>query len=373
MRILYIEPFHGGSHRRFGRVLLAGIDADWTAITLPGRHWKWRMRGTAPHLALDRREVLEQPYDVLLASSYVALAELRGLVPSLADTPAALYFHENQFAYPTQGEAAERDHHYGFTQLVSALAARRCVFNSRFNRDTFLEEGARVLARMPDAVPAGWIDAIAERSLVLPIPLDLEPLPRCAYEPSPREERERGPVILWNHRWEHDKGPDRFFAALDALAERDVPFRVAVCGETFSRKPPVFDEARERLGERIVHWGHVESRRDYEALLGKAHLAVSTARHEFFGIASLEATWFGACPVVPDALAYRETFPDEHRYADDADLVARLSHLCTEWTDFALDLHDDRTDIVRPFLASSVLPAYGDLLRRLACGRSRPG
>ena len=47
-RILYLEPFDGGSHAAFTRTLTGGLDYDWTVLTLPGRHWKWRMRGAAP-------------------------------------------------------------------------------------------------------------------------------------------------------------------------------------------------------------------------------------------------------------------------------------------------------------------------------------
>lgn len=38
-----------------------------------------------------------------------------------------------------------------------------------------------------------------------------------------------GPLhILWNHRWEHDKQPDVFFAILFELQDNDVPFLVSV-------------------------------------------------------------------------------------------------------------------------------------------------
>ena len=38
MRILYIEPYDAGSHAQFGRTLVRGIAAEWTVLTLPGRH-----------------------------------------------------------------------------------------------------------------------------------------------------------------------------------------------------------------------------------------------------------------------------------------------------------------------------------------------
>ncbi len=359
-RVLYLEPFHGGSHAAFGRTLQATVEADWMSLTLPARHWKWRMRGSAAFLAGPVHEALARPVDLVFASSYLPLAELYGLVPALAGVPSILYFHENQLAFPVRDEhTGERDTHFGFTQLVSALAATRCVFNSAYNRDSFFAEGRRLLARLPDAVPPDWIDQIADKSEVLGLPLDL---PRLA-EPivdAPARARARGPLIVWNHRWEHDKDPETFFGALFELRERDVPFRVAVCGQRFRRQPSIFESAQTRLADRIETWGPLE-RPAYEALLARAQIAVSTARHEFFGVAMLEATHFGAHPLVPDRLAYPELFPAEHRYADGT-LAERLEALCRAWTGGELDLRASRTTITAPHGLDRVGPRYAMLL-----------
>jgi glycosyltransferase involved in cell wall biosynthesis len=358
MRILYVEPFHGGSHAAFGRVLMTALPAQWTKVTLPGRHWKWRMRGGAVYAALERKAELAAPHDLLLASSYLPLAELVGLVPALAAVPRILYFHENQLAYPHRdGAADERDHHFGFTQLVSALAATRCLFNSRHNLDSFLAHGEALLARMPDAVPRGFIETIRARSEVLPVPLDVPDRPPTLNAPD-REERRRGPIILWNHRWEHDKDPDAFFDVLFELADRGVAFRLAVCGERFSRWPPVFDEAARRLVDRVVHFGFLPDRAAYESLLSRAHIAVSTAAHEFFGVAMLEAVHFGARPLVPDRLAYPELFESAFRYRDRAELVRTLTALCGAFVVGDDDLRADRRAITSPFMAAEVAPRY---------------
>ena len=136
LRVLYLEPFEGGSHAAFTRILTRRVHADWTVCTLPGHHWKWRMRGAVPYWALAAQDILTRPYDLVWASAYVPLAELVGLVPALSRLPKVLYFHENQLAYPQQGEARERDHHYGVTQLISGLAADRLLFNSRATKDS---------------------------------------------------------------------------------------------------------------------------------------------------------------------------------------------------------------------------------------------
>jgi glycosyltransferase involved in cell wall biosynthesis len=337
VRILYLEPFDGGSHHRFTRALTENIAAEWTVLTMPGRHWKWRMRGSASWLALVKKAELEREHDLLFASSFLPLAELIGLCPHLARIPKILYFHENQLAYPVRDEhSGERDTHFGFTQITSALAADACVFNSEWNKSSFLDEAERLLSRMPDAVPTRMIETIAAKSSVLGVPLLL---PKISIEET-REDRSLGPVILWNHRWEHDKGPEAFFAALESLA---VPFRLIVCGERYTEAPPIFARAQDSLRSRILHFGFAET--GYHELLARAHLAVSTAEHEFFGLSVLEAVHSGARPVVPDRLSYRELFPEEYRYRA---LAPELDRLCREWIAGA-PLRGDRSPLTAPF------------------------
>lgn len=355
MRILYCEPFEGGSHARFTRALTSGVRADWTVLTMPPRHWKWRMRGSAIWLA--GRPETERDHELLFAGSYVPLAELLGLRPNLASIPSVLYFHENQLAYPVQDEhTKERDFHFGFTQLVSAEAATCCLFNSAYNRRSFLDEARALLSRMPDAVPSGWVDRIEAKSRVLGVPLSL---PEVQIEEV--EDRTRGPVILWNHRWEHDKDPETFFFALDRLASR-VPFRVIICGERYRRAPPIFEEARRQLGDRVIHFGYADSEEDYRALLMQSHLAVSTARHEFFGVSVLEAVQYGARPVVPDRLSYLELFPAEYRYQEGA-LEVVLEDLCRRFI-AGEDLRRDRRGLTAPF-GPPLLERYASLFDEL--------
>jgi glycosyltransferase involved in cell wall biosynthesis len=95
--------------------------------------------------------------------------------------------------------------------------------------------------------------------------------------------------ILWNHRWEYDKRPDLFFEAVLELAEADIPFSISVVGESFDRCPEVFEEAKGKLGDRVRHWGFMESRDRYFELLCEADVVVSTTDHEFLGLSIIEA------------------------------------------------------------------------------------
>ena len=97
-RVLLLSAYRSDSHAYWADWLRREFDdIDWRALELPGRHFAWRIRGN-PLSWLDALPA-EKP-DRLLATSMVDLATLKGLHPNLADVPALLYFHENQFAYP---------------------------------------------------------------------------------------------------------------------------------------------------------------------------------------------------------------------------------------------------------------------------------
>ena len=368
MRILYLEPFDGGSHAAFGAALARHVAAEWTVLTLPGRHWKWRMRGSALWFVERHAAALAEPHDVLLCSSYLPLADLLALAPHLARLPKVVWFHENQWAYPVR-EERERDRHFGFTQLVSAAAADLCLFNSEFNRSSFLAGCERAIRAMPDARPQRGVAALEERCEVFPMPVELPGVTAEQLVDVPAgEPRQRGPCILWNHRWEHDKDPETFFRALDELARRRRPFRVVVAGQRYATLPEVFEVARARLGARVVHFGFEPERARYVDLLLGAQIAVSTARHEFFGTAVLEAVHCGACPLVPDALAYPEIVPARHRYRDFDDLVDTLDALCALWTAGERALREDRRSLTAAYDARAAGPR---LLERLAAVQPR--
>ena len=327
-RILFLNPFHGGSHAAFAEQLTEGLAAEWRLLTLPARHWKWRMRGAAVHFASEWNSSGAEAPDLIVATSMLALTDFLSLVPNLVGVPSFLYFHENQLTYPDRAGAA-RDHHFGFTQLISARAATLCGFNSRYNLDSFSSAAIALLGALPDAVPSHWVEEIVAKSHVLPVPL-CRPAVDFTVEP-PLPGAPDGPVILWNHRWEHDKNPEAFFAALTRLETSQRPFRLAIAGPRFERWPACFDDIRARWPQRIIQFGPCEDRAAYAALLQKCDVAVSTAHHEFFGIAMLEAAHHGALVLVPNRLAYPEIFPVEYRYDDDDALHDRLCQAVDRW------------------------------------------
>ena len=103
MKVLLLSAYAAHSHVHWQRCLLNMFpDWEWRVLSLPPRHFSWRVRGNALYWSLEERESLERDYDLLIATSMVDLATLRGLVPALTALPSLLYFHENQFDYPQQ-------------------------------------------------------------------------------------------------------------------------------------------------------------------------------------------------------------------------------------------------------------------------------
>ena len=320
LRVLLLEPYFGGSHQSFLRGLMENTPFEYTLMDMPARKWKWRMRLAAPLLADELKKDTGR-YDRVLCSTFVDVAALRALGPQwLGEVPVLTYFHENQFAYPVQAED-ERDMHFALTNMTTALASDSLAFNSRYNLDTFIDGIRDIIRRAPDMKLQRPAERILEKARILSPGLDLSYIDR-APEPDASSGAE-SPVVLWNHRWEHDKGPEEFFSTLYELDAEGVDFSLIVLGEQFERQPGVFEEARERLSHRTLHFGYAPEKAEYARLMKLATVAVSTSLHEFFGISVIEAARAGARPLLPGRLAYPGLFPEGFLY-NDGELKSRL-------------------------------------------------
>ncbi len=365
MNVWLVEPYYTGSHRAWADGYQAHSRHAVHLLTLPGRFWKWRMQGGAVTLARQAQARDDRP-DLILASDMLNLPVFLALAGDrLAGVPLAFYFHENQLTYPLQpGE--KRDLHYGFINFVSALRADGVFFNSAYHQDAFFDELPRMLKHFPDYNELWAVDALRAKSRVLPLGLDLARFD--AHRPaSPTAGR---PLILWNHRWEYDKDPETFFRAIYALVEEGLDFGLLLLGQSFRNQPDEFLEARQQLAGRVVHFSYA-SDAAYGRLLWQADIVVSTALHDFFGAAVVEACYCSCFPVLPRRLAYPELIPAVHHevclYDDFEGLLARLRHAITHvqaTRAFSLQEHVARFDWGR------MAPVYDAALALLVKGRS---
>lgn len=331
MKLLLLSAYHARSHKAWARGLAENLDEfEVDIVPLPARNFSWRIRGNALTYAGDPN-FDPRGYDALLATSMVDLATLRGLRPELCRLPTAVYFHENQAVYPLKDERTRA--HYVITNLYTAMAADRVLFNSAFNMRTFFEGTETFLKKMPDGVPWSELDALKQRAQVLPVPLDDMLFAKDDSPASGSESAETSPDrplrLVWNHRWEHDKDPRTFFEALFALDARGLDFRLVVLGPQFRNAPPIFEDARQRLEHRIDHFGYAPTRSAYVSWLRRSDVVISTALQEFQGLAVMEAVALGCRPLLPTRLAYPNFFESRWLYPSHTDRPQQVEALTT--------------------------------------------
>ncbi len=335
LNILVLEAYDGGSHGGFLDGLISCSKHNYVRLSLPARKWKWRMRGSAIWYARKLHNIwpvnagfAPDGVDLIFTSDMTSVADLKALLPvKLRCVPVVCYFHENQLTYPLS-EHDEIDYQYGFTNITSALSADAVWFNSEYNRMSFLDAADELLRKMPDFVPEGIADDLRNSSIIMPPGLN-----PGVFMVNRSERQFNCPVILWNHRWEFDKQPEVFFETLYNLDDDGVDFRLIVAGESFRTWPPVFDDAMERLSEKIIHFGYAETSRRYYELLAMSDIVISTAIHEFFGLSVMEAVAAGCYPLLPNRLSYPYLIPQKcHNqciYDSDHDLLDKLKTLIT--------------------------------------------
>ena len=298
------------------------------------------MRGAALYFIRKCGRSLSD-YNGLITSDLMSLADFKAITP--ADCPRSLvYFHESQLTYPlAPGE--EMDYQFGFTDITTALAADRVLFNSETHKDAFFTALPGFLKMMPDYRPGWVIDAIEDKAAVL--------YPGCRFPVNGATEIQRSEsdpsLIIWNHRWEFDKDPEVFFDALDTVLKAGCEFRLALLGESARAVPKPFLNARDRLGQRVVQYGFVESRDAYINWLKKGDITISSAIQENFGIAVVEAIRYVCLPLLPRRLSYPEIIPDEYHaqvfYEDKDDLSEKLIDRLTDLPKY----HDLRTSLAK--------------------------
>ena len=357
-KILALDAYHSGSHRA---VINAWRDKSSHAIelvSLPGRHWKWRMRHAALSFVDLCRDLTVEP-DCIWCTDMLDLAAWRGVAPQqLRDKPHILYMHENQLLYPDQHKQ-QRDFHYAFTNYTSCCAADLIAWNSQWHCDQFIADMQAYLKRMPDYHLD--VEQLRAKSLVL--------YPGFDYQAHAVQRNEK-PLLLWAARWEWEKGPDILFDALARIGE-EPQFELAIIGGDAKQASELFQRAEQTWQYRIKQWGYVDSGAAYWSLLHQADYVISTARHEFFGLAMVEACAAGARPIVPQRLSYPEVFaqaPDPIFYHDQgagdaAALAAVLETVLAQSDDPSV--MQERQAAMRRYEWSQLIPAWDQAISQL--------
>lgn len=354
LQVLLLSPYDAYSHQQWRETLVSMFpEFDWTVLTLPPRYFAWRVRGNSLSWAYEQRQNLERQYDLLICTSLTDLSGLRGLLPPLATIPTLVYFHENQFAYPTNGTDATADdkpsqkktqpsHISGgdltpasveaaMLSLYTALCADQILFNSEWNLRSFLSGSEQLLRKLPDHVPSQVTELIAQKAAVLSVPLPdslyaMTEVEHASSLTTPLTLADKGtpaaPLnIVWNHRHEYDKGPDLLLAIVQRLIRSDLSCRFHLLGQRFRQRPEAFNEIDRLLTAYYEDRGitpgvnrWLKDRNAYLAQLRSADVVLSTALHDFQGLAVQEACVLGCVPLVPDALAYPEFIPSVYRF-----------------------------------------------------------
>ena len=367
MKITIIEPYFTGSHAAWAKGYQKNSQHEIEILSLSGQFWKWRMHGGAVTLAEQYLKSEIKP-DLILTTDMLDLTTFLSLTRTHTyNIPVAIYFHENQLCYPWSPDdrdvVQKRDKHYGFINYTSALTADAIFFNSLFHLKGFFNELPKMLKHFPDHRGMNNVDNVFEKSRVLPLGLDLK-----KFDLNKPKNRSTGqkPLLLWNHRWEYDKNPGEFLKALYFLQDQGINFDVAILGENFSNYPVEFEEAREKLSDRIIQFGYAESFEKYAQLLWQADIIPVTSNQDFFGASVVEAIYCGCVPLLPNRLAFPEIIPVEFYpeifYNNFDELVKKLGEALKR---IDVTRQQNYRNTVEKYSWETLTPVYDSILEKI--------
>lgn len=317
LRILLLSAYDAVSHRHWHRWLVDCLpEFDWTVLTLPDRHFAWRISGNAIGFAQQYNQQLTANYDIVLATSMVDLSALFGFFPHLSKAQSLLYFHENQMAYPpalteqNKPPAQRASLYHQLDSIKSAMVAKHLIFNSNYNRQTFLNGVDGFFKKMPDFRPKNLATEFKQKSQIIAVPIAADCVPKQQKQPNQTLQ------IVWNHRWEYDKAPQTLLHLIQQMKQSGNPQNIKfhIIGQQFRTTPESLQQIEQQHQDLCLNFGYIAERNKYIEILQAADVVLSTAIHEFQGLAVMEAVACGCVPLVPDRLAYREYYPKANRY-----------------------------------------------------------
>jgi len=264
---------------------------------------------------VDAAATRERPDAVLAFSSFTPFAAdvRRTLDERGLDVPLVAWTHGSHWD-PTDLYRLERHRHLRWADLGSLLAADRVLAPSEYMRDTIL---ANVASAAPEAAAE-----LEQRIRVVGLALDASRVERAR-----RPKTYGRPTVVFNHALIPAKRPEVFLRALpDLFDAADCRVVLTRADERSERYGPLLRRLSERFGSRLEVAGHLRLD-DYYALLWESSVQASTASHEGFGVATLEAMATDNFCCVPRTGAYPELLGDvsEPLFDADEELAGKLA------------------------------------------------
>ncbi|CAJ1962010.1 unnamed protein product [Cylindrotheca closterium] len=361
----------------------ASTKHDVRIEVISGERWKYRMMAACA----EWEEKISPEDDILVVDGMFDVTVLMAILRSRGtNDPNArmripkvyVYFHENQFTTPFTSQDRDKKNnthwHYGMAHWRSLLVADGFIFNSQTHFDAFAAALPKMINEQCPRDAVQWqlqrADSLLKtRCTILPYGLELDELVQFQSKKRsrPTPSSELPPVgevaellpalesvkILWNARLEEDKNPAAFLDLIHQI-RRQVregkgtnktdsqllpnsncpPIQLIILGTDPSKDRKWENRIRKEFPpEMILYLGWCQDRKEYAKWLQKAHIVVSTAKHETFGISIVESVFSGALPLLPNRLSYPEIFPPEtfeqdHLYSNTRkDGVEKLLHL----------------------------------------------
>jgi len=149
-------------------------------------------------------------------------------------------------------------------------------------------------------------------------------------------------------------------------------FNLALMGENFGKIPEEFKEAEKKFKDRILQFGYVPLRKEYEKWLKRGAIVISTAIQENFSISVIEAMLMGCVPLLPDRLSYPEILPEEFHeyflYKNRQDLIEKLLLIISDYNQYE-EIQNRLAKKMTSFLWKNVINGYD----RALAHTNRPG
>jgi glycosyltransferase involved in cell wall biosynthesis len=359
--ILVLEPWYRGSHRKWLDGWRSTSKHQINIIEGPDTGWRRSLLISPAHFAEAIAES-SAPIDALVASTPIDLATVMGLLdPGISRPPTLLYMHESQIGYPP-GPKGGRAHGGIINDWRSIFAADRVAVATRFHEGVLMKQMPPFVEQLIEGAGAKLENKLSKIEL-LPVGIDTSRLAPTTVT---------GPLkVMWNHRWSYDKGPGEFAHALSVLAGEGHEFDVYALGEVERSGRRAYERLLNQLNDRVILCGYQEEDAYLRALC-QSDLVVSSAQHDFFGLAVAEAIAAGARPLLPQRLAYPEIVPEALRAVllYETGLIEALRSVLTTPREL---LHQHRSTTmahVSAFNWSKLAPKYDDLIDDMIAARS---